>query len=56
MRAIPDIVGWWRGLGRPLRKLPRWAAALVLALTVALCVWSGPAEYHYGHRAVADIL
>jgi hypothetical protein len=55
VRAIPDIVGWWEGLDRPLRRLPRWAAALVLAVTVALCVWSGPAEYHYGHRAVADI-
>jgi len=55
VRAIPDIVGWWRGLDRPLRRLPRWAAALVLALTVALCVWSGPAEYHYGHRAVTDL-
>jgi hypothetical protein len=55
VRAIPDIVGWWSALGRPLRRLPRWAAALVLALTVALCVWSGPAEYRYGHRASADI-
>jgi hypothetical protein len=55
VRAIPDIVGWWRGLEHPLRRLPRWAAALVLALGVALCVWSGPAEYRYGHRAVADI-
>jgi hypothetical protein len=55
VRAIPDIVGWWRGLDRPLRRLPRWGAALVLALTVALCVWSGPAEYHYGHRAVAAL-
>jgi hypothetical protein len=55
VRAIPDIVGWWSGLDRPLRRLPRWGAALVLALTVALCVWSGPAEYHYGHHAVADL-
>jgi hypothetical protein len=55
VRAFPDIVGWWDGLRHPLRRLPRWAAALVLALTVALCVWSGPAEYRYGHRAVADI-
>jgi hypothetical protein len=55
VRAIPDIVGWWDGLQHPLRRLPRWAAALALALTVALCVWSGPAEYRYGHRAVADI-
>jgi hypothetical protein len=55
VRAIPDIVGQWNALERPLRHLPRWAAALVLALTVALCVWSGPAEYRYGHHASADI-
>jgi hypothetical protein len=51
VRAIPDIVGWWCALGPPLRQLPRWAAAGALALTVALCVWSGPAEYRYGHHA-----
>lgn len=28
---------------RPLRLLPRWAAALALLLTVLACVWSGPA-------------
>jgi hypothetical protein len=55
VRAIPDIVGWWEGLEHPLRRLPRWAAALALVLTLALCVWSRPAEFHYGHRAVADI-
>jgi hypothetical protein len=49
--AIPDFVGSWNRIEHPLRRLPRWAAALVLALTVALCVWSGPAEYHYGHHA-----
>jgi hypothetical protein len=55
VRAIPDIVGWWSTLERPLRHVPRWAAALLLALTVALCVWSGPAEYRYGHHANAEI-
>lgn len=55
MRAIPDIVGWYERIDHPLRRLPRWAAALALVLTVVVCVWSRPAEYHYGHRAVADI-
>jgi hypothetical protein len=55
VRAIPDIVGWWDGLRHPFRRLPRWAAALVLVASLALCIWSRPAEYHYGHRAVADI-
>lgn len=53
MRSIPDIVGWWNALDHPLRRLPRWAAALVLAFSVGLCVWSAPAEYHYGHHAAA---
>lgn len=55
MRRIPDIVGWWVALEAPLRRLPRWGAAFVLALTVALCVWSGPAEYRYGHHATSEI-
>jgi hypothetical protein len=55
VRAIPDIVGWWSALDRPLRHLPRWGAALVLALAVALCAWSGPAQYRYGHHASAEI-
>ena len=55
MRVIPDIVGWWSALDRPLRRLPRWAALAVLALTVALCVWSGPAEYRYGHHVNSEI-
>ncbi|MFW2351347.1 hypothetical protein [Qipengyuania sp.] len=38
---------------RPLRLLPRWAAALVLLLTVLACVWSGPAitARHVQHDA-----
>lgn len=40
---------------RPLQRLPRWGAALVLALTVALCAWSAPAEYRYGHHASSEI-
>jgi hypothetical protein len=55
VRAIPDIVGWWSAMERPLRRLPAWGAALVLAITVALCVWSGPAEYRYGHHAASEI-
>lgn len=55
MRAIPDIVGRWSGLERPLRHLPRWGAAVVLALFVVVCVWSGPAEYRYGHHASSEI-
>ncbi len=55
MRSIPDIVGWWCSLGHPMRRAPRWLAALLLALTAALCVWSGPAEYHYGHRAAENV-
>lgn len=52
MRVIPDIVGWWSAIEHPFRRLPRWAAALVLALTLAAVAWSGPAEYRYGHHAV----
>jgi len=55
VRAIPDIVGWWSAMERPLQRLPRWGAALVLALTVALCAWSAPAEYRYGHHASSEI-
>jgi hypothetical protein len=55
VRAVPDIVGWWDGLRHPLRRLPRWAALAALVLVAGLCLWSAPAEYHYGHRAVADI-
>jgi len=55
VRGIPDVVGRWSALDRPLRRLPRWAAALMLALVVALFAWSGPAEYRYGHHATSEI-
>ncbi|MWV27041.1 hypothetical protein [Aurantiacibacter rhizosphaerae] len=31
---------WWDSLGRPLARLPRWAAAAALAVLAALMVWS----------------
>jgi len=55
MRAIPDPVGWWCGLGRPLRRLPRWGAVLVVALTIAACLWSGPATMAYRHGFSTDM-
>ncbi len=33
-------VAWWENLGRPLTRLPRVAAAALLALLAALMVWS----------------
>ncbi|MEO6387134.1 MAG: hypothetical protein ABIT16_01755 [Croceibacterium sp.] len=33
-------IRWWTGLDRPLRALPRWAAALALALVAASFAWS----------------
>jgi hypothetical protein len=45
------LVGRWNAVEHPLRRLPRWAAALMLVLSVAVCVWSVPAEYRYGHHA-----
>ncbi len=38
---------------RPLRLLPRWAAALLLVATALACVWSGPAitARHLEHDA-----
>jgi hypothetical protein len=51
VKFIPDIVGWWDSLDHPFRRVPRWAAALILAITVAVCVWSPIAEYQYGHHA-----
>ena len=51
---LPDIVAWWESLGRPLRRLPRWAAALALALTVIACIWSVQAEHSYGQAAEAE--
>ena len=51
MIRLPDIVAWWEALGRPLRHLPRWIAALALGLTVVACVWSVRAEENYGIKA-----
>ncbi|WP_053833455.1 hypothetical protein [Croceibacterium atlanticum] len=39
MGAIPDPVGWWVSLGRPLRALPRAAALFVLIGTALLLVY-----------------
>lgn len=35
-----SILDQWEALGRPLTRLPRWAAAAVLALTIAVMAWS----------------
>ena len=48
---MPDFAAWWESLGRPLRRLPRWAAALLLVATAAACVWSVPAVEAYGTSA-----
>ncbi len=36
-----SILDQWEALDRPLTRLPRWAAAAVLALTIALMAWGG---------------
>ncbi|MDE1467226.1 hypothetical protein [Aurantiacibacter sp. D1-12] len=36
-----DPIGWWTGLERPFRHLPRGVAITVLALLVAAMAWSG---------------
>lgn len=40
MGVLTDPVGRFVALGRPLRALPRWAAALALLLAVASLAWS----------------
>lgn len=40
MGIFTDPVGRFVALGRPLRALPRWAAALALLLTIASLAWS----------------
>lgn len=35
-----SILDQWEALGRPLTRLPRWAAAAVLALMIAVMAWS----------------
>ena len=42
------LVARWESLGRPLRHVPRWAAALLLLATFAACLWSVPAVDSYG--------
>lgn len=43
MGVFTDPVGRFVALGRPLRALPRWAAALALLLAVASLAWSAMA-------------
>lgn len=45
-RAGP--LAWWESIDRPLRRLPRPAAALLLLATLAVCLWSVPAVESYG--------
>lgn len=33
-------LAWWNGLGRPLARLPRWAAMALIAALIAGVVWS----------------
>jgi hypothetical protein len=51
-----DLVARWEALGRPLRHVPRWAAALLLIATAAACLLSVPAVDSYGafSRAAND--
>ncbi len=35
-----SLIGRWEALGSPFTRLPRWAAAAVLALLVAVMAWS----------------
>ena len=43
MTMLRDPVGWWEGLDRPLRHLPRWGAVAILALLVAAMAWAAVA-------------
>ena len=53
MRSAPSLLARWEALGRPLPHLPRWAAALVLALLAAAMTWgafaTAPVE-HAGRK------
>lgn len=44
-----SILGRWEALGRPLPHLPRWAAALVLALLAAAMAWGAMATAPVEH-------
>ncbi|APE29261.1 hypothetical protein [Aurantiacibacter gangjinensis] len=37
---MTNPLDWWTSLGRPLARLPRWAAVAVLAALVAAMAWS----------------
>lgn len=37
---MTSLLTWWNGLGRPLARLPRWAAMALIALLVVSVVWS----------------
>jgi len=41
---------WWEALGRPFRALPRWLAALLLALLIAALAWSSFAVARYAEQ------
>ena len=37
---MTGLMTWWNGLGRPLARLPRWAAIAVLVALLASVVWA----------------
>ena len=53
MSGVPDVAARWEVFGRPLRHLPRWAAAAVLLLTLLACLWSVPAVQSLGSSTSA---
>lgn len=46
-----DPVTRWKALGRPLQRLPAWAAALLLLAVAGACIWSVPAIEDYAAAA-----
>lgn len=44
---------WWNSLGRPLARLPRWAALAVLAVLAATMAWSVSAVATVDHAETA---
>jgi hypothetical protein len=41
--AAPSLLDRWEAIGRPLAQLPRWAAAMLLAVLIAGMAWSATA-------------